>query len=296
MTSPVPGEHAALVSFDAAIEEVVATLGYIPAALIGAIQERHRQFVDHHKRSVIKHAGQKFVAGDRARRMVASRLFRRLGHKNPAHLEGVTAESFAAGRDGGFGAITGKSLLAWEYGGAVGGGEWQAVPIGRGRPFAGVFQNRAVWTGKGYASALGDSSKFMVIKSPRTGKLIIIDVRKRTLQRQSAAGVSDPEVVGVLMRRRNVAAKLGFYDEANRVIPKHLAAMEKDAALALTEAGRASLDKRGKLLSAQRSAWRDTYRQYLDANPRKFGKARAVAGAARRAVRQVNFLGIGAHV
>lgn len=268
-----------VISLDAKIEEVLATVGYMPSALVGALAARNRDFVDHHKRKTLKTL--RFVAGDRARRMVASRMFGFGSKRDPETLGDVQGESFFASKSE-VGQLTVESIRAFEDGATIGTQAPMAVPIGRGRPFKGVFQNRAIWTGKDGESKL-NARDFDFVRG-KSGQVFIVDARERSIRRAAKGGESGLLIVGVLVRRRQQAKRLGFFAAAAAITPEHQRRMESDVDKAMTEAGRASLEARTALLSSKREAWTRTYRVFLDANPRKFAKARAVANAARRAV------------
>lgn len=271
---------APLINLDARLEEVLATVGLIPSALIGALAERNRDFVDHHKRKTLKTLS--FTAGDRARRMVASRMFGYGSRTDPARLADVQGESFFASSDK-VPQLTPEAIEAFEFGRTIQTRRPMAIPIGdRGLPFKGAFQTRALWAGKGGQSRL-NARDFDFIKN-KSGQTLIIDARERSIRRAAKAGHSGLIVVGIIARRRKQSKRMGFYDAAQAIAGDHQRRMEGDIGAALTAAGRIALSERNALLSARRGAFARSYRAYLEANPRKFGAARRVAQAASRAV------------
>lgn len=272
-----------IINLDAKIEEVLATVGYMPSALIGALSARNRDFVDHHKRSVLKMLN--FVAGDRSRRMIASRMFGYGSKPNAAELGEVQGESFLASTTK-VGQLSSSSIEAFEDGRDIGTKEGMAIPFGPGLPFKGVFANRPIWRGAAGENKLGDFDFVQV-----GGKTLIVDNRERTLKRRAKGGLAGGVIVGILLKRRHQAKRLRFMDAANKIAPAHQARMESDVDKAMTEAGRAALEESNKLLSSRREAWASAYRTFLTANPRAFTKARAVANAARRAVKADSLAG-----
>jgi hypothetical protein len=275
------------IDITARVGEVVATLGYLPPALAAALRTRFADYVAHHKLAVVKRAGEKFEAKDRARRMVASRMFGYGSRKRDSlMLEDVNGESFFASRDG-VAQLSRDAILTMEKGGRVVGSGLMAIPIGQGpgtgRPFSGVFANRAVWTGKGNKSLL-DPKKYAVVKGPN-GALLIV---KKAKGRRGGADGAEAPVVGVLLPSRDAKARLGFYDEAKRIAPRHAAKVDADVELAMTEAGRAALQEKDRVDKAAKEGASAAFRQFLDRNPGKFARARAVGAAASRVVRARN--------
>lgn len=273
---------APIISLDGRIEEVLKTVGYMPSALIGALGSRNRDFTDHHKRKTLK-SYLRFQGGDRARRMIASRMFGYGSKRNPERIADVQGESFLASKSE-VGQLTAESILAFEQGATVTTGEAMAIPIGRGRPFTGVFANRAIWTGKRGGKSKLNPRDFKLIKNDE-GQTLIIDARAKSIRSAAKKGHGGLIIVGILARRRHQPKRLGFMQAATAIIPKHLAHMESDIDKAMTAAGRASLEAANAIMSRRRQAFARVYREFLDANPRKFAKARAVARAASRAVK-----------
>lgn len=292
----------ALVDISASVGEVVATLGYLPPALAAAMRSRFYDFADHHKRSVVKRARSSFESGDRAQRMVASRMFGWAGRRGrDLVLEDVDGESFFAAVPGGRVAqLTPEAIRTMEGGGRVSARELMAVPIGRGPgtglPYGGVFKNRAIWTGADGVSRLKDSGglgDFAVIKG-KNGRLLIVDQRASTLKKlraKAGPGVR-PElpVVGVLLRGRIAKARLGFYDEAARIMPRHAEKVSADADRAMTAAGRAALARRDEIDKAARQGAGRAYAEFLTKNPGQYAAARRVGAETARAVRASNKL------
>lgn len=268
----------------------MATLGYLPPALAAALRLRFADYIAHHKLAVVKRAGEKFDAKDRARRMVASRMFGYASRSRASlMLDDVNGESFFASRDG-VAQLSKDAVMTMEKGGTVVGGGLMAIPIGQGpgtgRPYAGVFANRAVWTGKGNKSLL-DPEKYAIIKGPSGALLIVKKTRWGKRGGQGPPG-ADGAVVGVLLRSRQAKARLAFYDEAKRIAPKHAAKVDSDVELAMTVAGQAALSDRSRIDGEARQGASGAFKEYLAANPGKYARARAVGAAAARAVRARN--------
>lgn len=286
-------------SVDAQVQEVAATVASLPAAIAGAVSARIRDFNDHHRRSVLKRAKGRFDARDRAVRMIASRMFSRA--KREDRIEKVEGESFMAGRDT-VGPVSSGALETFERGGTVNSRGWMAVPIGAGRPYAGVFQTLPIW-----ARTKQGLKDFLYVE--RDGRVYVVDDRRSSITRarkKSAAGAGsfafvDGEsgkgvVVGMLVKSRRQGKRLEFMQAADEIWPKHQARIDKDVALAGTEAGRATLIHRNKTLSQAGNAWRSAFQNYLTANPGRIREAREAGRQAFQAVMTQGRLGGGGRV
>jgi hypothetical protein len=254
-----------MLSIQALIEGVVATVGLLPSALIGALGEVNFDFMDRHRRSVIKYStmgrgGQKFIAAG----------LHRYGRKkeNPEKLADVVGESFAAAQTG---RLAGRTFKLLEEGGPVAAREWMAIPVGAIK-----------LTGGARRAALKRFERQL-----KAGELIQIQggllVNKT---QEDRVGGAASRVVGVLRRRRDAGRpRIAFYQQFERLIPLQMAKYEKAAELALTAAGRARLTANVERANVGRAAYSAAFRQYLEANPGKHAEAKKVALAAKRAAR-----------
>ncbi len=272
------------VTFNAADAGAFRLLGNLPPALIGALGRRFADFADHHKKSVLKDARSRFAARDRAVRMLASRIFGYGSPRNATTIGDLRGESFLASREGNDEHPLGRDyFLALETGRPINTTDAMAVPIGRGRPYRGVFANVAIWARAGGGRGSLASRGFSFVPGPN-GRTLIVDERERSLSRAAREGHRGDLVVGILTRRRRQGKLLSFVDEAERIAPKHLARMERDVELAATAAGREALASRTLAAEAGSAEFRRVYREALEANPRKFAAARRAAARASREV------------
>lgn len=241
------------------VNEVLATLGYVPAALIGALSFRNFDLTSHHRKSVLKY--QKFPAGRRAQRMIAAGLHR-YGRKRtaPEAISDVVGETFAAANSG---VLAEDYFKHVEFGGVVRSKEYMAIPLAGGRRGSGPGDKatslfRKLVAEKGFDIRPGGWLTY----TTKDGKKSIL--------------------MGVLRRQRHQPAVLGFYDQFDKIMPKHLARYERDIGMALTEAGRASLGRRTTAASAAHLAWRSAYREAVAGNGGDRRGAKKVADAAYR--------------
>lgn len=292
------------VTIDAYVHEAAAMLGCVTSAVAAAMAERNRDFIDHHLKTVLK--GLRFKAGDRAQRMIASRMF---GYAQIADvlrtgkIQDAQGESFVASRED-VPQLTAKAILTFERGGSVQGSGWMAVPIGEGLPYKGVFASRPIWQGKNgqdllaesrRAMAAGGSPRFIIRYSALAKRLLIFDRGNMRTRRANARrvlpGQADPEkLVGILTRRRMQPAKMGVMDAANKILPKHLAKLDEAVSLATTAAGQQELALRTISTIAARRAYAQTFRDYLEMNPERFAAARKAARQARSLVRSARIV------
>ena len=278
-----------LVSLDGVFLRTIREIGFMPPALAAFIAELNLDLANHHRRSVLSHHG--FVSGDRARRFIASRMYGYGGRKRSdrvTKIEDAQGESFFAARDsvrpGAF-PLDEKSIVRLEEGGTVSTSERMAIPIGRGKPYKGVFQNTPIWrrTKRGL-----DSRDFDIVPDPSNrSRAFIVDARESSIRRAAREGrPGDDLIVGVLVRSRKQGPKLRFFAEYERILPGHLRKYEKAIDEATTVAGRKALQERVSSLTEDRSAYAQAFRESLSSEPGNFRKAREVAKAAQRAARR----------
>jgi hypothetical protein len=292
-------EDAMLIAVDAYVHEAAAMLGCVTSAVAAAMAERNRDFIDHHKKTVLK--GLRFKAGDRARRMIASRMF---GYAQVADvlrtgkIEDAKGESFVASRED-VPQLTAKAILTFERGGQVQGSGFMAVPIGDGLPYKGAFATRPIWQGRNgqdlleesrRAAASGGVPRFVMRYSPLAKRILIFDRGNTRTQRANARsrmpGQALPmTLVGMLTRRRMQPAKMGVMAAASKILPKHMAKLDEAVSLATTAAGQQELALRTISTIAARRAYSQTFRDYLEMNPERFAAAKKAARQARSMVK-----------
>lgn len=245
----------------AGIGEVMATLGYLPPALAGAIAERNFDLVSHHKRSVLKH--HQLPARSSATRFLASRFFvyGRKTKSTPTRIEDAQGESFMAAASGEtFGE---DRLRVLEEGGTITSNAPMAMPFAP--PTATGWIERVFRRGL-KAHAFGITP----------GGLII---------RHEAGRGGMGEVIGKFIRSRRQRPLLGFFRQFASVMPRHLPKYERAAAMALTAAGREALEHRTTIAEAGSAAYASVLKAQIDAGVR-LTKARRVARAAARDARR----------
>lgn len=272
------------ISINARVDEVVRTLGFLPPALVGAMRAGLYDYLDHHKRTVLKHVASDFAAGTRAQRMIASRMF---GYaktaENPVTMGEMVAEQFVASREQEGAPIGFDELSRFETGGPVNTREAMAIPVGPGLPRkSGPFQNVPLWQ-QASVKAKGGLAQFTFIT--RNGKTFIIDDRDSTVKRRRKAGEEDVSpIVGVLRRGRYQPKKLRFYASAMDLRERHAAKFDKMVAKALTTAGQLELETRNTANVAAFRAGREAWRQAI-ASGVSFREARMARDRARSAVK-----------
>lgn len=268
--------------------EVAATLGYIPAGVIGALGEAVFDHVSHHRKSVIKHAGTTYANPARGRRFVASRLFRYgRTRPDPSKIRHIQGESFAAAlsspgrtRSGRIIPVDKQQLELLERGGTVNTRSPMAIPIGEGRneagPYKGQFKPAA-------AKAIRERRTDLVV---RPGKPTLI-VQELAASRRGGVQLGiRSRVIGVLSRRRQQRPMLGFFSSAKRIESKHLAKYDRVIEQALTSSGRAAIAERSKSLELGRKAYRAEFDRFISADPTNHRGARRAAETAAREARR----------
>ena len=281
---------------DVFLDEAAAMLAAMPSAIAAAIVERNRDFISHHKKTVLKSL--RFKSGDRAQRMIASRMF---GYAQLADvlrtgkISDAQGESFVASRED-VPQLTKRALLTWENGATVTGSEWMAVPVGDGLPYRGVFATRAIWQGKNGqnlleasrdAAASGGNPRFVMRYSPLLKSVLILDRGTERAQRSLARRGQAPmmRLVGIMTRRRKQPATMGVMAAAQKILPRHMEKMSQAVAFASTAAGEAATLERLASVLAQRRAFTTNFRRYLDASPKDFAGARRAGARAKAMVR-----------
>lgn len=230
------------------IDEVIAQVGFLDATLLGAVRERFYQATDHHRRSVFKHVKATWPGGLKAMRMVASRFHRYSAGDSLSKLKGESFAAYSTKNP----ALDREALERLETGGKVNPSGMMAIPIGAG---ARQIRGRLIPT-KQFTDAL-KNRQFVVING-KTVKGLLVKVYDATRRKGEAIGERSV-ILGKLIKGRTQRPLLGFYDSADRVMPKHQAQMEKDLEAALTVAGRQRLQRRMDSRAAQSAAYRSVF-------------------------------------
>jgi hypothetical protein len=268
--------------------EVLATVGYIPSALVGSLGEAIYDHMSHHRKSVIGAAGLSFSNPARGRRFVASRLFA-YGRRrpNPRRLSDLAGESFAAAlasagktKDGGRFPITKQQLELLERGGNQTTREAMAIPIGEGLnesgPYKGRFKPAA-------AKAIRERRTDLVV---RPGRPTLI-VQELAASRRGGVDLGvRSQVIGILSKKRAQAPVLGFFEQARRIESKHAAKYDRVIEQALTASGREALSERSKSLEIGAKAYRAEFAKLIGADPGNHAGARRAAEQAAREARR----------
>jgi hypothetical protein len=245
--------------------KVVAQIGLMNPALLGALAEANYDLVNHHRRSILKH--HKLPAKSSATRMLAARLHgygrtRRV----PESFADLKAESFAAAKSG---QTFGDSLLIdLETGRSISASGPMAIPF-------------AAMTLQGGARSAA-MRRFR--EQLNSGALKII--RGNLLIRREGRKPIKP--LGILVKQRTQRPMLGFYRQWDSVLARHMAKFDRILDLAMTEAGREDLAARAVAAENGRAASRDVYREFINNNPGQHAKARQVAARASAAARKIS--------
>lgn len=273
------------IKVDVNMEEVLATLGYMPPALAGALKGRFADFIDHHKRTVIKYVGVNgFRAKRGAQRMVASRLFGYSSKvKEPTQINEVQGESFMAARPD-VPALLPEAIQAFEDGKHVYSREPMAIPFSTGASASivnGVFKFK-----EGASRRWHVPLKDLSFIKGKDGRTYIIDDRDSTVRRMRRGGVKEYPIVGVMGRRRYQPAVLGFGKGAEAIRERHMQRISRDADLAMTAAGRLALAEANAAARDARDAFKTVYlfaRGNTALRARKYDSKRGALEAAKQA-------------
>lgn len=249
--------------------QVMATLGYLPAALIGVIVEENWDLINHHRSSVLKH--HRFPARRASQNLIAAST-QGYGRRrpNPRSLSDAQGEIF-------MGDVPAPDKF--------GVGFWRTMEFGRAisarRPMAVSFAAiNAVGAARTriqqqFRDAL-TARRFAVTR----GGLLVLRKGRLSGQRRG-------EIIGKLIRRRTQGRLLGFYEQFDRIVPAHLSRYDEFMDLALTESGRESLALYpGWVHSYTKRVFEAQMKKFLDKNPGKDEDARRVANKAAKVARR----------
>ena len=261
------------------LQEVMATVGFIPSGLIGALAERNYDLVDHHRRTVLK--THDMPAGLRATRWLATRLHRYgATTPSPTTLDELQGESFAAGQPE-KGILDPKRIASLEDGGDVHTREQMAIPFGAGVQH---IAGREGTPTAAFTRAL-ERREFDIIDTPRARGLLILELNAR---RGKHAIGQRTAIMGVLRRSRHQRKMIGFYQSWGDILPRHLPRYDQAVDMSLTAAGQAALEHRTQTRHAGRVAWKQEFERFLGAHPGNFRGAKQAAISAARAARSLN--------
>lgn len=246
------------VSLSARIAEAVATLGYLPPALLGALQIRFFDLMDHHRKSVAKHAGQTWPAKARARKFIFAYSSRYGSLKRePTELADLVGESFLFSPRGASGGGGGTFWEAYERGGTISAGKGMLIPFEAGAGPLGASNLLRTRLVKSFARAGLDAGgvggylgggRFDIINTPRVKGLLIAE-----LERRGSAGVRSI-ALGVIRKTRRQRPILRFHQTFDAIWPAHSAKFDKAVDQAMTVAGQQALAERTREAAAEAAA------------------------------------------
>lgn len=211
--------------------DVVAMLGYLPAAVVGALGVHAFDLVDHHRRKVGSNAQKNFPNGSKARRYWFMKSFA-YGHKALNTIGDIAGRSVAFSSDGEAGAM---SLL--ERGGNVAAREPFFIPFSQG-PFPAARLRKMFDEGKtrGMIRITHEGVVFWGVHNPksrRKGLASMLD---------SGGGLAGVGVaIGLVRRRRSARPLLGFDEALKEIMPAHEKNLNKVFDQAFTAADQQAL-------------------------------------------------------
>ena len=182
----------------------------------------------HHRHSVIKAAATSFPGGRGAQKMVAANFRRYSREKEKVGAAGafrIVGESFMRASDKARW-ISSDLFKNLEQGANIGSADPMLIPIGKGlttRKWADMIKSKAL----------------TVIQRPGKPALLVKFIGPRRSGKLRGFG-GNAELFGVLTHSRRQRPILGFFAGFDRVLPRHLAKMDRSLDRLLTEAGRAA--------------------------------------------------------
>lgn len=222
------GANRAVLSVSARYQVVLATLGYMPAGVLGALMACHANLLDNHRRSVISNAHKTWPGRTQAGRFVAATTrFFPAKRRNPEAVEELEGQSFA------FSDVP-KIMGNLQTGGTI-----RSTKGPMFIPFAGDMESRAEGTRALHRDVpLGIRSLAGFRNSISTSGVVWQD----TAIGRGERAIIVPVAIGVVRMQRKQRPLLKFFQKFDEILPKHLKAYDRVFDLALTEAGRAKLE------------------------------------------------------
>lgn len=221
------------------LEEVVNTIGYIPAVLTAFIANVNFEALDRHRRAILKY--NRFPAKRKAQQALAASLHR-YGRKfpDPVELSDATGEGFfAGGYLGDLGPDYGKAL---EYGADITADTPFIVPVGAGRTVGGA-------TNKTLARMLKEKKLSAILRKGKHPLLVRMVEGKRARW----------TIYGILTFKRRQRPMLDFFKNWNDTEARFGPEYDKAIAMALTESGRQAMRQRTSNDEERLTAYRSGY-------------------------------------
>lgn len=275
--SASPGGIGVSITASAQVAEAAAAIGLVPGIGPAVLAERFRDAGDFHRRSILRN--HKLPGGARATRFLASRLYHYGRKRSPVRtMADAQGESFAADVAGFRG-----QLARLERGGAQNTAAPMAIPIMG-------FPDRVRGT-----KTLGPQIKRQFRDALARGDYDVTPTGLLVREVEGGRGKGRRTLIaGVLVRRIDIRPQLGFFARWTEVEPRVAAKLERDAALILTEAGRAAIAERERAGAASRVAAKAARVEALLRSPGDYAGARKAAAAAAAKVRADRLAGGGA--
>lgn len=233
------------------IYDVIATVGFVPSAIVGVLSIRFFDLMDHHRKAVANNARDTWAAGRRAQRFVFaySSRYGSMNNGKPRSFRELVGESFLVGPA----SSPGRFWEIFEEGGQMVGSGPMTVPIGP--PGSQTLGYKTLFAGRtrrefaryGAAYGLGAEAATRVAERTRARFDIVNRGSARGLLVETV-GASGSEGIQTLIRgvlRRAVRRRpiLKFRDSFDRIWPKHSAKIDRVLERALTKAGQAGAEE-----------------------------------------------------
>ncbi len=225
---------------------VVAAIGYLPAAALGALRLQMLDLVDHHRSAVGKQVGADFPGRRRAQKMFFA-LSARYGAKpgQAKSIDDLYGRSFAV-QPSAIGASGSRvSQRFWDLlqqGGRVTASAPFFIPFKSGGG-AGSFDVQ--FRGDGPFTIARNGLVFLKSPGSRTSRA----AGSAVLLGASGGPVARGVAIGVIRRSRQSRKLLRFFEIFDSILPKHDANMDRAMEDALTAAGRVRLGEKNEALA-----------------------------------------------
>ena len=225
------------------IYDVVATLGFVPPALVGVLAARFYDLMDHHRKKVANNARDTWPGGGRAAQKFIFAYSSVYGSKNRGKPQGfgdLVGESFLVSPA----SVAGRFWENFERGGRVSAGGVMTVPFEKGSGPIGRQNLFASRVQKTFAKLGISSEKANAVIGRTKGRFDI--TRGGLLTQTGEANARTGEglrtiFVGKLSRSVNRRPILKFNASFEAIFPKHAAKFDDAMERALTIAGNESL-------------------------------------------------------